>query len=250
MKVSSQEINNMENNEQGFFSLWSKAIDLDSAKLFLNGNFPDDLLFNRVSASYSKQDYNGLVDEALTYFQKAKIRPTFFIAEHHRKLEQDLLKKSFKHETSFNIMKLKKSVPFPDKIAEVSIADEENIAVWILTYMKSFDIGESFKIEVSKRAKKCLENKDCILYIARVGGEPVGTSLTYIEANTAGFYCIGTIPKFRGRGIASQMLEIAIRDARKQSDLLCLQNLEIDNVKSFYEKRGFETVFVKKVYQR
>ena len=250
MKVSSKEINDLEMNEHGFFSLGSKAIDLDSAKLFLNGNFPDDIVFNRVSASYSKRDYEGLVDKALAHFQKAKINPAFFIAEHHRKLEQELLKKSFKHVNSFNIMRLKKFVPFPDKKAEVSIVDDKSIAVWIFAYMKSFDIGASFKSEVSKRAKRCLKNENCILYIARVGGEPAGTSLTYVEANTAGFYCIGTIPKLRGIGIASQMLEMAIRDANKQSDLKCLQNLEGDNVRSFYEKRGFETVFVKRVYQR
>jgi len=250
MRVSNEEVNDLERNEQGFFSLWSKVIDLDSAKLFLNGNFPDDLLFNRVSASYSKRDYNGLLDKALPQFQKAKINPTFFIAEHHRKLEQTLLKRSFKHVNNFNIMKLKKSVPSPNKKAVVSTVDAENIAIWILTYMKSFDLGSSFKTEVSKRAKKCLKSKNCILYIARIGGEPVGTSLTYVQANAGGFYCIGTIPKFRGIGVASQMLEMAIRDARKRSDLQGLQNLESDNVKAFYEKRGFETVFVKKVYQR
>ena len=52
MKVSRKEIESLEKNEYGFISLWSKAIDLDSAKMFLNRNLPDDLLFNRVSASY------------------------------------------------------------------------------------------------------------------------------------------------------------------------------------------------------
>jgi len=249
MKVSQKEIERLEKNEHRFFSLWSKAIDLDSAKMFLNRNFLDDLLFNRVSASYSKRNHSGLVDKALTYFQKAKISPTFFIAEHHTKLRQELLKNSFKTVNSFNTMKLKEFVPYSGKKTEVSIVDAKSIAVWIATYMKSFDIGASFKTEVSNRAEKCLKSKNCVLYAARVGGEPAGTSLTYIEGGVTGFYCIGTIPKFRGIGIASQMLGVAISGARK-SDLQCLQNLESDNVRAFYEKRGFETVFVKKVYQR
>ena len=249
MKVSNEEINEMEKNEEGFFSLWSTAINLDSALLFLNGQFPDDLLFNRVSASYMQQDYKGLIDKALQHFRKEEIRPTFFIAEHHRKLEQELLKESCKHVDSFNIMKLKRFVPFPSKYAKVSIVDAESIAVWIDTYMKSFNIGASFRAEVSRRARMCLKSKNCTLYIARIHGEHVGTSLTYAEEDVAGFYCIGTVSKFRGIGVASTMLGIMTRDA-KRNHLQCLQNLQSDNVRSFYEKRGFETVFTKMVYQQ
>ena len=249
MKVSRKEIESLEKNEYGFISLWSKAIDLDSAKMFLNRNLPDDLLFNRVSASYSRLDHSALVDKALTEFQKAKISPTFFIAEHHTKLVEELLKKSFRHVNTFNMMRLKEFVPYSGKKTEVSIVDAKSIPIWISTYMKSFNIDASFKTEVRSRARKCLKGRNCILYLARFDGEPAGTSLVYVEGGVAGFYCIGTVPRFRGIGIASQMLEMAIKDA-KGSGLHCLQNIESDNVRSFYEKRGFETVFVKKVYQR
>ncbi|MBM3898223.1 MAG: GNAT family N-acetyltransferase [Thaumarchaeota archaeon] len=250
MKVSDEEIDDLEKNEEGFFTLWSKVTYLDSALLFLNSKFPDDLLFNRVSTNYLQHDYEGLADKALEHFRKKKIRPTFFIAEHQRKLKGELLKKSFRCINSFNIMRLKRFVPFPSKDAEVSIVDSESIAAWINTYMKSFDIDAKFRPEVSRRAIKCLKSNNCTLYIARIYGEPAGTSLTYIGEDVAGFYCIGTVPKFRGIGVASLILGLAIKDAEKQSHLQCLQNLESDDVRRFYEERGFETVFAKKVYQQ
>lgn len=248
MKPFSKEIEAMEGNEYGFFSLWSDVVELDSAKLFLNRNLRDDMLFNRASISETNADKDTIVEEALAHFQEAGIKPAFFISQHHKKIEQKLLEMSFKHSDDFNVMKLAKFIPYHTRSAEVSAIGEDGDESWTNTYMKSFGIASNFKGEISKRVQNSLGNGRCTLYIAKVDGEPAGTCLAYSEGKTTGFYCIGTIQKFRGIGIASQMLQTGIEGSKARS--YCLQNLEGDDVRIFYEKRGFKTAFVKKVYQK
>lgn len=249
MKRSQKEIQELGSNERGFFSIWSDLIDIDSAKLFLNRNFPDDILFNRIiEISARKNKLDDVIDKAIAYFKKAGVRPSVFVTE--RSIENYLVSKRFKHIDDFNVMKLKKFVPNERRVAEVFAIDANTLADWVKTYIASFDIAQRFKQEVLRRSKMSL-NKGCALYLAKVRGEPSGTTLSYHENGVTGIYCVGTLPKFRGRGIASKMLEVAIKDSEKRGDhMQCLQNLEGDKVREFYEKRGFETVFVKRVYQK
>ena len=249
MKSSKKEIQELESNERGFFSIWSDLIDFDSAKFFLNRKFPDDILFNRIiEISARKNKLNDAIDKAIAYFNRAGVRPSVFVTE--RSIEDYLVSKRFKHVDDFNMMKLKKFVPDERRAAEVSAIDASTLTEWVKAYMASFDIAARFKQEVLKRSKMSLK-KGCTLYLAKVRGEPAGTTLSYYENGITGIYCVGTLPKFRGRGIASKMLEVAIRDSEKRGDhVQCLQNLEGHKVREFYEKRGFETVFVKKVYRK
>ncbi|MBI2126156.1 MAG: GNAT family N-acetyltransferase [Thaumarchaeota archaeon] len=249
MKNSKKEIQELESNERGFFSIWSDLIDFGSAKFFLNRKFPDDILFNRIiEIGVRKNKLNDAIDEVIAYFNGAGVRPSVFVTE--RSIEDYLVGKHFKHVDDFNVMKLRKFMPDERRAAEVSATDASTLTEWVKAYMTSFDIAARFEQEVLKRSKMSLK-KGCTLYLAKVRGEPAGTTLSYYENGITGIYCVGTLPKFRGRGIASKMLEVAIRDSGKRGDhVQCLQNLEGDKVREFYEKRGFETVFVKRVYQK
>lgn len=249
MKRSQKEIQELEGNERGFFSIWSDLIYIGSAKLFLNRKFPDDILFNRIiEISARKNELNNIIDKAIVYFKKAGVRPSVFVTD--RSIEDYLVTKRFKHIDDFNVMKLKKFVLGEHRAAEVSIIDANTLAEWVKTYMASFDIAPRFEQEVFRRSKTSLK-KGCTLYLAKIRGEPAGTLLSYYEDGVAGIYCVGTLPKFRGIGVASKMLEVAIKDSEKRGDhMQCLQNLEGDKVREFYELRGFETVFVKRVYRK
>src|SRR3990170_2615307 len=119
MKSSKKEIQELESNERGFFSIWSDFIDFDSAKFFLNRKFPDDILFNRIiEISARKNKLNDAIDKAIAYFNRAGVRPSVFVTE--RSNEDYLVSKRFKHVDDFNVMKLKKFVPDERRAAEVS----------------------------------------------------------------------------------------------------------------------------------
>lgn len=244
-----KEIDAMDRNEREFFSIWSDVVELNSVKLFVNRNFADDLLFNRVF-EVKGSNLGKRIDEASSYLERLNTKPTFFVPQSKHRLANALSKKGFKHINNFNVMKLTK-LATSKRRARIQTVDERSLAWWVDTYMKSFEIPVEFKPEVLKRSRRSLEDGRCRLYIGSVGQKKVGTILTLSEDCVTGFYCIGTIPEFRGKGIASHLLQIGIEDSKARGDdLQSLQNLESDKVRSFYEKRGFETVFVKKVYQK
>ena len=248
--ILQKEIDTMERNERTFSSIWSDPVELDSATLCVNRNFPDDLLFNRVIEVHGF-DLEKSIDRAASYFKTLNEKPTFFITENQHKLFKALSKKGFRHVDDFNVMKLAKAVTNEGGTAKIKVVDEKNLASWVEAYMKAFGIAAEFRQEVLKRSELSIKDKRCKLYVALVDEKMVGTGLTVSEDGVTGFYCIGTLPEFRGRGIASQLLQVGIEDSKKRGGhLQCLQNLESDKVRAFYEKRGFETVFVKKVYQR
>lgn len=55
---------------------------------------------------------------------------------------------------------------------------------------------------------------DARLYVARVDGEPVACAGARRHAGDCGIYFVATLPRARGRGLASELLRTALRDAR------------------------------------
>ena len=66
----------------------------------------------------------------------------------------------------------------------------------------------------------------------------------------AGAYCVGTVPEFRKKGVATALLARARQIATEEGRSLILQTLNSDGVLQFYLRRGFEVIYSKKVLTR
>ena len=65
-----------------------------------------------------------------------------------------------------------------------------------------------------------------------------------------GAYCVGTVPEFRKKGVATALLARARQIATEEGRSLILQTLNSDGVLQFYLRRGFEVIYSKKVLTR
>lgn len=82
-----------------------------------------------------------------------------------------------------------------------------------------------------------LENENLTLYILQDEGVGKSACLLYHSADSDGLYMVSTLPKYRGNGIASNMIQLI---AEKTKNPLILQaNI---NSKPIYQRLGFDCV--------
>jgi GNAT superfamily N-acetyltransferase len=78
------------------------------------------------------------------------------------------------------------------------------------------------------------------LYIAHLGGEPVGVALTVMDGATAGVYSVATIKSQRRKGVAAALLARAVQDARSAgADLVCAECPSGSDALRLFERAGF-----------
>jgi ribosomal protein S18 acetylase RimI-like enzyme len=121
---------------------------------------------------------------------------------------------------------------------------------WSKAYLLSFYEELKLLPAVMKVVRRLRGVKSVSLSAAKIDGEAVGVLATYRTPGLAGVYCVGTLPRFRSRGIAGALLEYAHRDAESEGRTLFLQTLKSDGAEHFYAGRGFETRYRKLLMQK
>ncbi len=99
---------------------------------------------------------------------------------------------------------------------------------WTLAYLRSFYGDEKLAKAVLPKVNSLMESKGVTLLEARLGSETVGVSALFRTQGIAGVYCVGTVPKFRRRGIATALLARAREIADSEGRALVLQTLTSD----------------------
>jgi len=121
---------------------------------------------------------------------------------------------------------------------------------WTRTYLEAFYGDQKLNGAVSRIIQKAAKDKKVSLFLGRVGDEPAGCAAMYRSAGgVAGAYCIGTIPRFRGRRVGAAIVRRVREIARDEKRKLILQTLFSDRVERFYVKQGFKQVYLKSLFE-
>lgn len=120
---------------------------------------------------------------------------------------------------------------------------KKNIKEYVDVYNKSFmDMPHGTYIEIEE-AEGYLSNKNDNedYFIVLDKGESIGFLNTSIEGNK-GFFDIGLIKEYRGKGYGKKLLETAIQYLNeKEVEEICLTVIEKNNIAyEMYKKRGFK----------
>ncbi len=121
---------------------------------------------------------------------------------------------------------------------------------WTLAYLRSFYGDEKLARVVQPRVASLMKSKEVTLLEAHLGGKIAGVSALFRTRGIAGVYCVGTIPKFRRRGVATALLSRAREMADSEERALVLQTLTSDGATAFYRARGFARVHSKLVLEK
>lgn len=243
----------MEGNEDSWWSLWCGVEDLGGALLFHNRHFEDDPVFNHLTRIRTTEaDSPKLIERALERFAGHRVQPYFYVSPLTEPpgFSTHLMRRGLRKHDDMKVMVFHKATrPVHREPAKIQGVDEAALDAWVGVFAEAFDLSGSWMPEARRRVAQVLADRHTILYLAQVGAEPAGTLALHSKEGVGGIYCIGTRPRFRGTGVASQLLAQAAQDSREQgNDVLCLQHFVRDRVESFYVKNSFETVFTRAVF--
>ena len=106
----------------------------------------------------------------------------------------------------------------PSGLTISSVHDTDSLETWcqIMTSVSEFpDFAASAWLDMY-RDMEIIDDPQWSLFLGIVNGKPVSTSLLFLGAGVAGIHAVTTLPKYRGRGIATAMTYPPLIYARNQ----------------------------------
>ena len=94
-----------------------------------------------------------------------------------------------------------------------------------------------------RTARRALEHRGAMLYLAFLNSKPVGTLYVFSQGGVAGGYNLAVVESARRQGIATTLILKAIEDSRAAGhSALCMQTRVGSFQERFFERMGFSTV--------
>ena len=121
--------------------------------------------------------------------------------------------------------------------------------VFLLAILKNKDKKRKKEKENNRESDENNNNNNS--YNADNGDSiPAGVCLLFEKYGCIGLYCLGTLPKFRNRGIAQTILKASLQIAHTMKyDKIFLQTFQNDNYIGFYKKLKFKVIDKRKIFQ-
>jgi len=237
-------------NQLRWWSLWSKLIWFSKQCYALISRDFDEPLFNHSEFLDPRAYDNDLLWEIESKFRSEGITPSFFLreSEEYRTVEGGLSANGYRIFDQLSVMEI--ASPSFDGNAEVipMIIGEGELGRWCETYLLSFYGEKDLLGNVIGIAKRALRDRWAKLILAMHEGVPVGTLALYETEIICGVYCVGTIPRYRQKGVASRMIKFAYEFSRSEGKRLALQTFLSDSLEGYYIDRGFKRMYLKDVF--
>jgi ribosomal protein S18 acetylase RimI-like enzyme len=117
---------------------------------------------------------------------------------------------------AIDLLTLGDGLTTPPALAIERVGDVEGLRQWCDIFALAFGLPDGameamLDVEVDLGAGRYSWRR---LYVGRLRGEPVATSLLFLGAGVAGIYGVGTVPDARGQGIGKAMTVVPMLEAR------------------------------------
>jgi GNAT superfamily N-acetyltransferase len=240
----------MEFNEFYFCSLWTEHFRISNcADILLNEKLTKDYFFNRLT-NITCSDTHSAIEEGVRISLKKGIDCYVYVPDDNRKLEDMLLGKGFTLVDSMSVLKCTtNSIEYDNNTIDITKIDIDSIPIWVDVFCHAFDI-QNWKNEVQRIIKSHFKELTLLVsYLNNKSNIPVGCTALFHRCSLIGLYCLGTVSDFRGQGIATKMVKVALEIAQRRGlDFIFLQAFANEGIIGFYNKLGFQTIYKKKVY--
>ena len=241
-------IDNLNESESSFCSLWSRTHQkIDCIELFLNPKLGDDYFFNRLNIKNSCHN----ITDILNSIKSSHTNYPDSLYVHLICNNDNCVKFNFPKFGTMKILVLDTNrYVFESDHIDIDVIDRNHLYIWIDIFCKSFDsvhIKDEVTNIISKHYQKLTllvahHNLDQVKYF-------VGCCLLYEKKESIGLYCLGTIPHFRRKGVARELIASAVRIAKDNDhNLLIVQTLTKEGFDELYKKLGFRTIYEKMLY--
>ena len=145
------------------------------------------------------------------------------------------------------------TVDYDPNISQMIVTGPSLIHTWVDLYCKSFEIM-SWKQPVHDLIMSRYLDFEFELIISKVKSNSVFVPaacalLYYCNKKAVGLYCLGTLPEFRRKGLAMQIVKYSINRARtKRMKLFFVQTFLNDGFANIYNRAGLCEEYRKRIY--
>jgi GNAT superfamily N-acetyltransferase len=234
----------LELNEVGWWSHWGEARWISRDCYILTSRDLAEPFFNR-ACLLSCDAMEKKVRKVEESFRVAGLVPHLTFFESCRSLPRMLNKEGY---TLVDTMIIQKAgaqhIPENQEVT-IREAGIRDVGTWTKTYLRSFYGELSLEPEVVRIVNRLAGTKEVTLLIAELDGSTSGVTALYRTPGLLGLYCLGTLPKRRGRGVARSLLGWSQEIARDEKRHLILQSLASEETEPFYSRFGFKRLYTK-----
>jgi len=239
----------LELNEVEWWANWAEVTWFgDNSWLLLSRRF-DEFFLNR-GGFLECRNAGKTTGQMEKLFAERNLVPHFFVKEACSGLLGSLVSAGYRAVDSMSVMTLERA-KF-SRIQEVKVASAEagDLDKWSEVYLNSFYGGLGLKRAVTEIVESLHRMSEVVLLTGKIGGRFAGTMALYRTHALLGVYCVGTLPEFRRRGVATGLLEAAHGIAKSEGRRLILQSILSDGYESFYTNLGFKRLYLKTLLRK
>ncbi len=261
--MPSREEKGYELNEVSWWAKWADETVWISKNCYaiFSSAFKDEYFYNRAGFLGVERVPEKVVEAIEKEFGRRKRKAPCILVEEGRpwdRLRTSLSSKGYVVGDRMLVMESRpqaKNKPATNPEVEVSLvgsrAKGNGLQEWTRTYLQAFYGDQRPSERVNRIMRKVVKDKKATVVLARIGKTAVGCAALYRTAGgVAGAYCVGTDPRFRGRGVGATMLKTIRELAESEGRRRGLQTMASDAVEGFYLKQGCRLAYTKSVFAR
>ncbi|HET9357447.1 MAG TPA: GNAT family N-acetyltransferase, partial [Nitrososphaeraceae archaeon] len=135
-------------------------------------------------------------------------------------------------------------------LVQILTVDKESVSIWVDVFCKAFNAEDWYSQIYNVTATNYSRfNLQLLMIRSDSVFVPAACTLLFCHKKVLGLYCLGTLPKFRRKGLASQILKSSILTARdKGMKLFFAQSFMNDGYATMYNKAGLDMEYKRRVY--
>ncbi len=238
-------------NEVSWWSNWTKARWLSRNAYVLFSQEFDEYFFNRGGFLKITPDSNKSIEPMEKEFEARKRRPHLLLQSDQldSKLLSALAKRGYRIADQMAVMEMDE--PSFKVNPDLKIEEEVEggkLESWASIYLDSF-YGETSQMKaVTAILQRLSGANEASLLIGTIKGEPAGVTALFKTGKVCGAYCVATQHEWRGRHVASTMLDFSYRVAVEEGRKLILQTILSDSLEVLYTKLGFKRAYLKDLF--
>ena len=251
----------IEENESEFSSLWAQRFkEIECADFYVNADFPGDYFFNKTKILSPCSNTHLLIREAKRIFFSNNL--DCFIHSHeglefentNNILEEagfscvDTMLIFSTGQDTLHITESKSR--YETDLVQIATVDKESVSIWVDVFCKAFNAEDWYSQIYNVTATNYSRfNLQLLMIRSDTVFVPAACTLLFCHKKVLGLYCLGTLPKFRRKGLASQILKSSILMARdKGMKLFFAQSFMNDGYATMYNKAGLDMEYKRRIY--
>jgi GNAT superfamily N-acetyltransferase len=199
-------------------------------------------------ARFAGHDVGAKVDAALAPFEARRVPMMWHTGPSTRPadLGQRLVARGLVHAESepgmaADLLALRDDPLIPPGLRVEQVADARALDMWVAVFVRAFSLPDAlreatFQVELELSLARDQPRR---LYLGRLDGQPVASSMLFLGNGVAGVYGVGTIPEARRRGIGTAMTQVPLLQARALGYRIATLHASPMGLRS-YRRLGFE----------